>query len=165
MFDLRVKQLFFDTRKVKHAVDRARRKALSKAGAFIQRRARSSIRKRKDPSPPGKPPSSHVGFLRKLIFFSYDPQSDSVVIGPLKRANTSDAPHTLEFGGRIKTRKATRVRVKAGRNRDGRFKKDRVIKVAAGTTMNYAPRPYMGPALKAEEKNLPRHWANSVKGG
>ncbi len=163
MFDLKVKNLFFDGQRVKSAVDRARRRVLSKAGAFVRRRAKSSIRRRKDPAPPGKPPSSHVGLLRRLIFFSYDPRGDSVVIGPVRRSD-SDAPHTLEFGGRVKTRKATRVRVKAGRDKSGRFKKDRIVKVSAGTVMTYRPRPYMGPALKAEEPKLPRMWANSVKG-
>ncbi|MCL4743749.1 MAG: hypothetical protein KJZ54_16250, partial [Phycisphaerales bacterium] len=72
MLDLRIKQMFFDRPKVRRAVDAARRKVLSKAGAFIRQTARTSIRKRKGSSKPGNPPHSHVGLLRRFILFGYD---------------------------------------------------------------------------------------------
>lgn len=42
---LQVKAMFFDSKKVLAAVDRAKVKAFSRAGAFVRRTARSSIRK------------------------------------------------------------------------------------------------------------------------
>lgn len=75
--------LFFDGKKVMNAVDKAARNALSRFGAFVRQRARSLIRSRKRASLPGEPPSSHTGYLKNNIFFSYEPASQSVVIGPV----------------------------------------------------------------------------------
>jgi len=140
-----IKQMFFDRPKVQRAVDAARRRVLSKAGAFIRTAARSSIRKRKNPSRPGQPPHSHTGLLKRFIFFGYDPATDSVVVGPVgfKRSN---APRVLEYGGvttvtRFRRGKVTRRRVRI------------------------APRPYMGPALAKELPKFPELWRDSIRGG
>lgn len=144
MIDLRLKQLFFDRPRVQRAVDWGKRQALSKAGAFIRRRARSSIRKRKRSSRPGEPPSSHTGLLRRFILFGYDRRRDSVVVGPVG-FRQSTAPSVLEFGGRsaVESRRRSRRR------------KKRVVRIAA--------RPYMRPALEKERSNLPALWRNSVR--
>lgn len=144
MIDLRLKRMFFDRPRVQRAVDRGRRQALSKAGAFIRQRARSSIRKRKRSSRPGQPPSSHTGLLRRFILFGYDRQRDSVVVGPVG-FRRSTAPSVLEFGGR------TAVESK----RRGRQRGKRVVRIAA--------RPCMKPALEKEKSNLPALWRNSVR--
>ena len=96
---MRIKSMFFDRPKVQRAVDRSKRRSLSRAGAFIRQRARTSIRKRKRQSRPGQPPSSHTGLLRRFILFGYDRRSDSVVVGPVG-FRRSRAPTVLEFGGR-----------------------------------------------------------------
>lgn len=144
---MRIKSLFFDRPKVRKAVDRGKRRALSRAGAFIRQRARTSIRPRKRSSRPGEPPSSHTGLLRRFILFGYDRQRDSVVVGPVgfKR---SRAPNVLEFGGRAVVESPRRGR---------RQRKMRTVRIAA--------RPYMRPALERERSNLPIVWRNSVKGG
>ena len=90
-------RMFFDTAPVQRAVDRARRDRLSKAGAFVRTRARSSIRKRKGTSRPGEPPHGHAGHLRRLLLFGYDAQAQTVVVGPLP-FNEGEAPELLEFG-------------------------------------------------------------------
>jgi len=101
------KQMFFDRKAVTGAVDRVARKVLSRFGAFVRRGAKSSIRKRKRVSAPGEPPSSHTGLLKRFIFFGYDRQRRSVVMGP-QRLNLpgrqagqkiGDAPEALEQGG------------------------------------------------------------------
>lgn len=146
MIDMRIKAMFFDRPKVHRAVDRAKRRNLSKAGAFVRQRARTSIRKRKRSSRPGQPPSSHTGLLRRFILFGYDRQSESVVVGPVgfRRSKT---PRALEFGGRttVETR------------RRGRGRKKRTVRIAA--------RPYMRPALEKERSQLPAVWRNSIRGG
>ncbi|MCL4199681.1 MAG: hypothetical protein KJZ69_19460 [Phycisphaerales bacterium] len=144
MLDLRIKQMFFDRPKVKRAVDAARRKVLSKAGAFIRQTARTSIRKRKCTRKPGAPPHSHVGLLRRFILFGYDRQSDSVVVGPVG-FKASTAPRVLERGGTT-----TVTRRKRGKRTDRR------VRIAA--------RPYMQPALEKERPKLPELWRNSVRG-
>ncbi len=131
---------FFDRAKVKRSVDAGTRKVLSKFGAFVRQRTRTSIRKRKGTSPPGSPPYSHVGLLRQFILFAYDPQQRSVVIGPTLLKEGSQAPRLLEYGG---------VAVIEDRGEKRRAR--------------YRPRPFMRPALEAEKPQLPALWRNSVR--
>jgi len=146
MIDLNIKKMFFDRPKVQRAADKAKRGVLSKAGAFIRQTARTSIRKRKKASPPGNPPHSHVGLLKRFIFFGYDKQSESVVVGPAKLTNSTDAPHTLEFGGT--TTVESRRRGKKTKRR-ARIQK----------------RPFMGPAMEKELPKFPDLWRNSIRPG
>ncbi|MBI3866816.1 MAG: hypothetical protein HY290_33470 [Planctomycetia bacterium] len=136
---------FFDRRSVTNAVNRAELRTLSKFGAFVRTRARTSIRKRRKPSLPGNPPSSHSGLLKRFIFFFYDRLRHSVIVGPVKLNGTiGDAPAALEYGGRSQ--------VWAGRRHR------RLLRIVM-----IRPRPYMQPALELEQPKLPRLWANSVK--
>jgi len=135
------KSMFFDRKPVMDAVGKATRKVLSKFGAFVRTTARSSIRKRKAISKPGQPPSSHVGLLKKLIYFGYDAGRRSVVIGPAPLNGTAKAPPLLEYGGQARLR-------------------DRKGKTVIAT---YRPRAFMGPAFEKEKRKLPALWANSVK--
>ncbi len=139
---IKVTHLFFDSPKVIRSVDKSTRRVLSRFGAFVRRTAKQSIRKRKKPSPPGRPPSSHTGLLKRFIFLGYDRQKDSVVIGPtqLTDNNRGNAPSLLEYGGR--------TTLKANNNR-------KRIKIRS--------RPFMGPAFEKEQSNLPSLWKNSVK--
>ena len=135
------KQMFFTSKAVLSATDRATRRVLSKFGAYVRRTAKSSIRKRKRISRPGKPPSSHTGLLRRFIFFGYDPAKRSVVIGPVRltHGDRGEAPALLEYGG-------TTTLKRRGKRKRARFR----------------ARPYMGPAMEAEEPKLPQMWRDSV---
>jgi len=145
---MRIKDMFFDRAAVVRAVDGAKRKVLSKAGAFIRTAARTSIRKRKGSAPAGKPPHSHEGSLRRLILFGYDKAADSVVVGPVG-FKKSVAPNVLEYGG------DTVVLRRVG-GRGGKLTSQKV-KIAA--------RPYMAPALEQERPKLPLLWRNSIRKG
>jgi hypothetical protein len=145
MIRMVTKQMFFDRKAVTSRLDRATRKVLSRFGAFVRTGARHSIRKRKAISEPGEPPSSHTGLLRKFIFFGYDRDRRSVVIGPQRlNQKVGDAPHALEYGG-------TSTVVEGLRSR----RKKRRIRIAA--------RPFMGPAFEREKPKLPAMWETSVK--
>ncbi len=99
MFDLKATaDWFFDRAAVAETLDPAVRRALSKFGAFVRRRAQTSIRPRKGTSRPGQPPHSHAGLLRKFIFFSFDRAAESVVVGPTLLTPDSRVPETLEYG-------------------------------------------------------------------
>ena len=100
MIDARFKKMFFDSPKVISAVDKTTRRVLSRFGAYVRTVAKRSIRKRKKAAPPGQPPSSHTGLLKKFIWFGYEPDSKSVVIGParLSGKNRGEAPSLLEYG-------------------------------------------------------------------
>ncbi|MCW5775997.1 MAG: hypothetical protein KIS87_06130 [Phycisphaeraceae bacterium] len=145
MITMRIKDMFFDRHVVIRAMDSAKRKVLSQAGAFIRTAAKTSIRKRKGTAPPGKPPHSHEGSLRKWILFGYDRASDSVVVGPVGFAK-STAPRALEHGGEtvVHTRRKGRLT-------------SRKVKIAA--------RPFMAPALEKERPKLPLLWRNSIRKG
>ncbi len=98
-------QWFFTSEKVKALIDPAVRKALSKFGAFVRQRAKTSIKTRKGTSRPGRPPFSHTGTLKKFIYFSFDPAHKSVVVGPTLAGPASGAPEALEHGtGRTRAR-------------------------------------------------------------
>ena len=98
MIEMRMKLLHFDAARVRRAMDAVTRRALSRAGAFIRQRAKTSIRKCKGISRPGDPPHSHAGHLRRLIFFAWDAITESMVIGPVP-FKEGEAPSLLEFGG------------------------------------------------------------------
>ncbi len=143
-FDLALKNAkknFFDRAAVVRAVASANAKNLRRVGAFIRTRAKSLMRKRKGTSAPGKPPHSHVGTLKRFIFFGLDQSRESVAIGPvLVKANTQTAPKALEFGG-------PSVGISRGQRK----------------VRNIRARPFMRPALEAERNNIPEIWRNSVK--
>ena len=142
MIGFDVKRVFFDSKTVRNKTDKATRRVLSRFGAFVRRTARRSIRKRKKPSQPGKPPSSHLGLLKRFIWFGYDTVRRSVVIGPvrLSQKGCGEAPSALEHGG--------------------------IVTMQSGdekTQARIRPRPFMGPALEKEQDQLPALWRDSVK--
>lgn len=149
MIGLNLKQAkaaFFDRARIVRATTDATRRVLSRAGAFVMTSARSLIRSAKgwdDFSKPGRPPKSHLGLLKRFIFFGYDESRRSVIVGPARLGNKKgDAPSLLEFGG-----DATR------RNR--RAKQD--------TVAHYEPRPFMGPALQKNLERFPSLFHDSIK--
>ena len=146
------KNNFFDRAVVINAVDRATLRVLSKFGAFVRTRAESSIRKRKKASLAGDPPSSHVGLLKALIFFSFDQGSRSVVIGPTLINRPTGAPEVLEYGGDT-TVTDYQFRRRGGKN----------VREAKTRRIHVKARPYMNPAFQAELPGLPAMWANSVR--
>lgn len=133
------KFVFFDSRAVKNAVDKGTRKALSRFGAFVRQRAKTSIRKRKRISRPGEPPSSHTGKLKKNIYFGYDAQRKSVVVGATQWSR-SGAQSILEYGGT-----------------ENRLRRNQTIRAI------YRPRPYMRPAFSKELQNVNKTFTNIVR--
>lgn len=125
---------FFDRKIVADKIDAATRRTLSKAGAFVRTAARGLIRSRKKSASPGQPPHSHTGLLKSMIFFQYEPETKTVVIGPKKfKSNNPTTPEVLEFGGK-------------GNN-----------------SKTYRKFPFMAPAIEGERSKFPELFANSVK--
>lgn len=169
------KNLFFDREKVISAIDKKERGLLSRFGAFVRTRARSSIRKvgkKGAPSSPGQPPKSRTGFLKKWILFAFDPSARSVIVGPSKlnqvywnhagEPRGGTVPQVLEEGGQIGVLEWFR----RGRwsRADLRMKR-RISEQNIPTrlrTVTIAARPFMGPAFA---KELPRGlalWRDAV---
>jgi hypothetical protein len=147
----KVQNMFFDRLRVIRAMDAKQRKVLARFGAYVRQTAKKSIKDAPregkldangNPVPrvskPGSPPLSHVGTLRRHIYFSYDPNRRSVVIGPIifGNGNSGIALPALEYGGKSK------------RKNDGK-------------SINVQARPFMGPAFRQEIQELPRiqEWA------
>lgn len=130
---------FFDSEIVIRAMDAGKRRALAKAGAFVRTTARSMIRKapgvntqtgqvargrRKKgvryveaTAKPGDPPYGHASqLLKKFIYFSWDTESQSEVIGPaLLQSPRGGGPKFIEYGG------GTSIRTKKGKMRRAQF--------------------------------------------
>lgn len=139
-FALKIKSAFFDRAAVIADVTKKAVPALSRFGAFVRTRARSSMRRRKKSAAAGSPPSAHTGDIKRLLFFSWDSRTRSVVIGPTPFRD-GKAPSLLEFGGTT-TRKTAKGR---------------------SETLHYRAFPFMQPAFEAEKPNLPKAWAGAVR--
>jgi hypothetical protein len=162
------KENFFDRASVINAVDRGMYRVFLKFGAFTRATARKSLKYGDKPSRPGQPPTIHrtmtkaktnrktgatttqdVSPYRENLFFSWDANSKSVLIGPtLSTKLGKEILPALEYGGE------SHIRVTLSRRL--RTAKLRKIMVAA--------RPVMQPAFEKEQKqSLPKLLANSVK--
>lgn len=170
MIDITIREAFFDRPAVEKAIGKARKAALSKAGAFVMTRSRRSIRTSPNFSAPGNPPRTRKGSrFRRSVVFRYDFSTRTVVVGPVKFNAKSDVPDagvpaTLEFGGTHVSQKVRYIPVKGGgKTRTGRPK---VVQIPKGTKLKYDARPFMGPALDAEVAagTIPRAFVNSVRG-
>lgn len=171
LVSFKIKDYFFDGAKVLAALNKAERKALSKAGAFVQTSAKRSLRRRKKPSQPGQTPSIYSkdkNRTLKKILFGYDPTAHSVIVGPVGFGR-AEAPRALELGG------ASTVRVP--KKNEGRrsspaqaasFKRRKALgliqrKPSVRRPIKVEPRPFMNPALKREAPKFPGLWAGAVK--
>lgn len=165
-----LKSAFFDRQKVTDAVGKANRRVMSKAGAFVRRRAQTSIRPRKDASQPGQPPSSHSGILRRFIFFAYDQDAGGVVVGPMKtnqvffgrdrKPVTGTVPQVLEYGGSITILEV--FKWGSWRRADLRSKRRNAGMPTRYRTVEIKARPFMHPALDKERPKFAEMFKNAV---
>jgi hypothetical protein len=166
---LRMRDFFFDRQAIVDRLSQANRRALSKVGAFLRRRARSSLRRRKSPSPPGNPPSVHsddnVATLKNILF-AYEPEHESLVVGPVAlnqrfyigpQLGSATVPQLQEFGSRVRVRE-----VQIGQKWFSGIRRVRPGQKTRVRAAKYPPRPFMGPALEAERQNIPEAWAGTV---
>jgi len=157
-----IRDMFFDRAAVQNRLDKAEQRELSRIGAFVRKRARSILRRRKRVSRAGEPPSVHSKDNRaslKNVLFGYDPKIHGVAIGPIKlnQLNLTDTgrvtiPALMEFGGHVNIHEEQfrnmRDRTKWFR-RDFRYRKRDLMRYRVRRA-TYAARPFMQPALDAE---------------
>jgi len=122
-----------------------------------------------------------VSPLRELLFFAQDPTTKSVVVGPMlfrgtgKHVKTSGpVPATLEKGGTVRVERDVFVggRKATPRQRDaflrllkeGRITRERTPTVKV-TSKQYAPHPFMGPALQRSLPKFSAYFANLTTPG
>jgi hypothetical protein len=168
------KRWFFDRDLVTSRMSRTTRVTFIRIGGNVRTIARRSMRKRKAPSPVGEPPSSHEGSLRNRLFFLWDPQTESVVIGP-ERFNhiyfggdrkpiRGAVPGILEDGGQIQRLETqwpngtwSRADFRSPRRWQGRPRRFVTITIGA--------RPYMRPALDKSKGRYAHIWADAWSSG
>lgn len=171
---------FFDRTKVINAIGKAEARNQAKAGAHVRTTARRSMKKvgkrarakGETSSKPGNPPFVHKGTLKDLIYFAYEPSKQNTVIGP-EGIGGSDTPSVLEYGGttvrmirpdfqKRKPRKTTPKQVEAFKRKlAANSLPKRLPKIAQA--VNYAARPFMGPALEKSQDFIASVWKDSVK--
>ena len=174
-FDVRFegfKEMFFDRRAVRRAVDRARQKALSKAGAFVRTAARSRIRPARQMSlgeMTSEERAAHQKYTRIARQKGRPPPKRpraSSKPGESPRSQTGLLKRFIFFGYDQATDTVVIGPAKLG----GRKNAPEVLEYGGHVTLKSGrdafiePRPYMGPALEQELDRLPRLWANSVRG-
>jgi len=182
--------IWFNDDRIERLMERADRRNLSKAGAYVRSDARKSIRKGKKPSAPGRPPHSHVGTLKRLVFFAFDPVRRSVVIGPFATPPRASGPRrrrtyyvdrktgaeTLEKGGRIirfvprhqrkrKPRAGRRYTTAQVRRIREEYARRSGYEELVQRTIKIEPRPFMRPALAKNMPKFPKLWADSMRVG
>lgn len=134
---LRLSRIVDQTKQLQRSVRRRMDRVLRDWAAYTYRRARSRMRKRKGPAPPGSYPSSHTGALKRLLRFARIDEA-SYRVGILPTRSNTGAPAALEWGGR--TQLLTRER--AGRRRK--------------VVVTIRPRPYLVPSRdQVRRQSLP----------
>jgi len=173
---IEMKKLFFDRKTMIKSMDRAHMRFLAKAGAFVRRSARSSIKQSKKTSEPGKPPKGKTKRLKGSILFGVDQsgRKPSVVIGPVKlesenkviRSLGPPISEILERGGQIEIHEQQRS--------DGTWVQMRQRQEPMGLSgktqqrwrrVTVQQRPYMLPALRENQGKFPGLWRGQFKKG
>ena len=166
LVDYTLTDFFFDRSEIQRRLSEAERRAMSRIGAFIRTRARSSLRRRKKVASPSQTPSVHSRDNRaslKNILFGYEPRRHTVVIGPVRLNLSSQAglggktvPELHEKGGSI-TVHEMRFKANASREASPWFRRDpkrgiRPWQEARTRRARYPSRSFMGRALDEERK-------------
>jgi len=190
MIGMTVRSQYLNPRFVIAATRRAKKRVLSRQGAYVRGIAKRKIRRRKNPkisSAPGQPPYTHTGALKKSIVFAVG--EDSVIIGPT-HSEIGRIGHTHEFGG-VEPKKVSRKRksswrlsigghgpvaIKNGKpiiaklRTAGQVARARRLakEIPAGMTVGkprrrYPKRPFIGPALTDARPALPKLWRDSIR--
>ncbi len=120
--NLHVKEWFLDREEVIQLIGRRQAFVFTKFGLSTMRKDRRSQKFRVGPSLPGQPPHAHNPhpYVRKFTYFSYDPNKNSVVIGPYllpgkrKTKSIQTVPETLEYGKGAKVKNTRRRETEIG---------------------------------------------------
>lgn len=109
----------FNAAAITGPIRRGRVAAFKKAGAYIRRSARQSIKKSRKNSAPGEPPKAKSRKLKATITYAAD--TEGVVIGPERVAPANSTPAVLEYGGRRSSTIAA-IQARVARTQDARHK-------------------------------------------
>lgn len=105
----------WNRKRIAQAIGKVNAEFLLMAGAFVRSRARQPMKKgsigpdgSRTHSPPGKAPYRYGNQLYDFMLYSFDPATNSVVIGPKllggRPAGAKSTAHTLEAGGTVEVK-------------------------------------------------------------
>lgn len=154
---------FFNRNVIRTNWGRINADPLQKAGVYVMRVARGSIKRRKKsrPSPAGTPPFSHKAGKTppfKMIYSVPFRLGTSVIVGMVGFGANPPPPGLQEHGGSAQRKVFTnlgRKRLKSGRFGKKRFSYKRKL-------VKYPQRAFMEPALLRSRAVLPRFWQASI---
>ncbi len=118
------KNFTWDTKAVIKAAGRVKAEALRMTAKDIRSTAKRSMKDRKDfrdSAAPGAAPNAHLGILKKSIYFAWDENRQSAVVGPVKYEGRSDGAIALEEGGRRRITTKVPVETKTVKQRQSRI--------------------------------------------
>ncbi|MBR4674205.1 MAG: hypothetical protein IKP00_07055 [Victivallales bacterium] len=146
-------------------VKEAKKDWLYKAGAYLRRTARNSIKKGRTikrtifnsfgvsqtivenvSSPAGEPPRDFSGW-RKTFHFEVDNVAEIVAVGPIAGRNRIPPLHEYGGTGLIKWREIDRKGIWHTFTRE----------------KHYSPRPTMQPALEKSKTTISKFWTNAIR--
>jgi hypothetical protein len=165
---------FFDRPGMITRMNEARYRALFALGGNVRQQARKLLKTRRrkivreevngvvswidqtEYSRPGNPPFVREpnSLLRKMVLYSYDRSSGSIIIGAARTDKPTGAPEVLEYGGQVKFREFKKGRERT--YRDGRTvqTQGRWVK----KTRQMEARPFMRPAFAKGLAGLRQQW-------
>lgn len=176
MFDMRIKQQFFDRKKVINAIDRTTRRALSRFGAYVRTRAKQSIssrgrQMRLDEMTTQQRRRYHIAVERAKQESRRKPRRPTAPSAPGKppRSHTGLLKRFIFFGYEPRRRGVVigPARLNQKAEVDG-FTVPELLEeggdvVVDGAHRHYAARPFMGPAFRKELPGLPQRWREAVR--
>jgi len=151
-------------------------RSLARAGAYVRKVAKNSIKRAPGPSRPGEPPHTHSGVLKRSILWAAEDDRKSVYVGPsFMDMGVIGGLH--ERGGRNLSPKKPRVykmgnlgpiREDPGAQTVGdlphaRLKTSDMVRKAnelsekytkSNANAKYPPRPFIGPALEKSRDRI-----------
>lgn len=162
--DASIKDFFFDRQRIIDWIGRENARKLAKLGAFLRKRARTDIlRRRAGHAPPGSPPHVHAKgdyATLKNILFGLDWANNALKVGPVgipsmflpSGASRRTVPELLEFGGTVPIQVWSMGgnrwnRGRPPRNQSARQKAAFKVKTLRAV---YLGNPFMGPTLDKE---------------
>jgi len=149
-------KFFLDRAAVAEKVNAGRLKLFGRWGGSVRLTAQRSMRpggKKGKSAEPGKPPRTHEGSLRRLVVYAFDPNTRSVVAGPMK-FKRGRVPELLEYGG---TAVKELVQLSGGRlvsKGNPLLKGDPGGRPVVRRPAAYKGNPYMGPAAASVNGRL-----------
>lgn len=151
-----VQDAFIDRAAVGRTMDRVTRGFFARFGGYTRSVIRRSLRKYSGKaSAAGSAPKSRRGFIKRNTFFTIDPTTGSLVVGPAAIGGLrSETLRVLEEGGTVRRKVGRRRRGKNGRFNGPDHRETQSVDIDA--------RPYVDPAWNKAKQMQDTFWSQAA---